>query len=643
MLEKRLIIFEFLDEVAAYQNSGGRQALKQDGTDILALRPEVQAYLARAGISFLTSSRFFDRKSHETLLLKSDEIVQEFRKNISISDDMGIREGYNNTFLFYIRCFVHYMLFHIEVIDRSVEALGINHIAASDYTTPYRLEPLVDSGYGYLGQISGLLSRYRGIGFESIDMSGQKNRKSRFFDRVYEYFAAVTKELVFALACISVVRSSRGRTVVLSSSKDYNIASVMQDLHDIDDNIFICYLTTRDKWGDFKKTRSLDWIGNLYALSGRVPARRKALFAKKIAENEGRLKKLTVEKPDLLKYRNIDFSSQMLERIRLGLFPRLVDLYGQTIHLRRLLSGLRSDMILAPHSREITYNLGELARRYNIPAMLISHGSHVPPRNRYEKIEWSEHGLGLMDTDYDYVAVQTPWAEAYLQEMGTRSETIRTGPLLFGKKVERKETREQLRARYIPGHEDDFIILNASTPKTREVIRFYIYETVDEYISNTNDVIKATQKLENVYLIVRFRPLPDLTEEDFAKLLIPSDCYGIYSQGSFTDYLLFSDLLVSYSSTAIEEALQNELPVLQYDPQGKYCHVPATHLEPEKEIKLDSCYFSGSERYLAWALDWIVKHHKIGQVPPSIFDRHRFSPGDVEPLRDIYNRFKNHS
>jgi len=640
-LKKSLVILEFLDEVEAYKAYRGGDAFARKGINVLALRPEVQAYLARSGISFFTSKDFFDRESHEALLIKSDEVIQAFRRNITIHDDMGVREGYSNTFLFYVRCFVHYMLFHIEVIDRSVEALDIDHITAPDYKKPLRMEPLVDRDYGYLAQISRSISGSRGIGFDCINMACRKSRRNALIRKVSDYCTGLAKELVFAYASRSLIRSSRGKTVVLSSSRDYNMASVMEDLHRIDSNAFICYLTTRDKWRDFKKARSVGWVGNLFALPGRAPGKRKAYFAQTLATNTSRLERLSLERPDLLEYRGVDFSPQVFERIRMGLFPRLGDLYGQTVHLNRLLSGLHPGMILAPHSREITYNLGELAGHYSIPGILISHGSHVPPRNRYEKIEWGEHGLGLMDTDYDYVAIQTPWAEAYMKEMGTRSKGIRTGPLLFGKKLEQKKTREQLRSSFVPGHEGDFIVLNASTPKTREVIRFYIYETVDEYIANTNDLIKATEKLENVYLIVRFRPLPDLTEEDFAKLLRPSGCYGIYSQGSFADYLLFSDLLVSYSSTAIEEALQNELPVLQYDPQGKYCHVPATHLGPGRNIELDSCYFSGSEKDLAWSLDWIMNHHHLEQVPGTLFDRHRFGQGDVTPLRDIYNRFKN--
>jgi len=634
-----LVMFEFLNEVKTFFANNGRQALKQNGMNILALRPDIQSHLKKSGIPFVTSRDFFDRTSHEKLLLKSDEVVRAFRRPICIEDDMRIEEGYNNALLFYVRCFVHYMLFLVEVIDRCVEDLSIDQIIAPDYGPPFRLKPLVDREYGYLGQISRLICQNRGIAFNHFNVATQNRVQRPSALKTYEYFTGIGKKLIFGLTLRSLERGSRGKTVILSSSKDYNMSSVMEELHRIDDNIFVCYLASRNKWTDFKKTLAKKWIGNLFTLPDRVPMRKKAAFEKGLFKNTDLLEKTCHDRSDLLKYRGVDFSDQVFERIRIGLLPYLIKLYGQTVFLNRLLSRLRPKMILAPHSREITYNLGELAKHYRIPAMLISHGSHIPPKNGYEKIEWSEHGLGLIDTHYDYVAIQTPWAEAYLDGIETRSKGIKTGPLLFGKQIDRKEPKELLRKRFIPGHEDNFVILNASTPKTREVIRFYIYETVDEYISNTNDLIEAVNEMENAYLIVRFRPLPDLNEDDFARLLRPSDCYGIYSHGAFAEYLLFCDLLVSYSSTAIEEALQNEMPVLQYDSQGKYCHVPATHLKPERENSLDSCYFAGSKEDLPLALEWIARHHYQKAVPRNIFDRHIFKEDEVTPLSEVYRKF----
>ena len=91
--------------------------------------------------------------------------------------------------------------------------------------------------------------------------------------------------------------------------------------------------------------------------------------------------------------------------------------------------------------------------------------------------------------------------------------------------------------------------------------------------------------------------------------LIDSNCYGIYIDGVFEDYLLGSDLLLSYSSTAIEEALQNHVPVLQYDPDGKYEHVPAQELTATEKNNISSIYSVMSESNLIPALLWWSKNH----------------------------------
>ena len=189
--------------------------------------------------------------------------------------------------------------------------------------------------------------------------------------------------------------------------------------------------------------------------------------------------------------------------------------------------------------------------------MLISHGSHVPASNRYADIEWGEHGLGLMNTHYKYLAIQSPWALSYLKNKPSNSIPIIPGPLLFTKTRMDKDYKLSIKKRIIPQHYDKIIILHAGTPKPAQSLRPIVYGTTDEYIENINSLIRAIDKFEEVHLIVRFRPSDYLQLNDFLELLITSDCYSVHSKGTFGDYLTISDLLVSYSSTTIEEALQN--------------------------------------------------------------------------------------
>mgnify|MGYP004055025975 FL=1 len=144
---------------------------------------------------------------------------------------------------------------------------------------------------------------------------------------------------------------------------------------------------------------------------------------------------------------------------------------------------------------------------------------------------------------------------------------------------------------------------------------------------NINHLIQTVEKLDNFYIIVRFRPPRTLTLSSFKELLVPSDCYGIYEDGAFLDYLLLSDLLVSYSSTTIEEALQYRIPVLQFDPDDKYCHIPSSQvIRKNSKNLISSSYFSGNISDLGYTLEWMRSNHLHNKnLPKNIWNKHIFS------------------
>jgi hypothetical protein len=101
---------------------------------------------------------------------------------------------------------------------------------------------------------------------------------------------------------------------------------------------------------------------------------------------------------------------------------------------------------------------------------------------------------------------------------------------------------------------------------------------------------------------------------------------------------MISDLLVSYSSTTIEEALQNRVPVLQYDSHGKYCHIKdAQVLDPSLNINVDSCYFIDSEKKLEWGLNWLIENHFTSDIPDNVWKRHVFNDSEKVEITSYFN------
>ena len=99
------------------------------------------------------------------------------------------------------------------------------------------------------------------------------------------------------------------------------------------------------------------------------------------------------------------------------------------------------------------------------------------------------------------------------------------------------------------------ILLYASTPKFMGSLRPLIYETEDEYIKNLIIFINSMSNRQDIHLAIRHRERENLNCNDLLKILPKSNNYKIYPDGKFENYLLESDLLISYSSTTIEQAL----------------------------------------------------------------------------------------
>ena len=79
--------------------------------------------------------------------------------------------------------------------------------------------------------------------------------------------------------------------------------------------------------------------------------------------------------------------------------------------------------------------------------------------------------------------------------------------------------------------------------------------------------------------------------------------------GGVEDYLLSSDLLVSFSSTTIEEALQLKKPVLQYDPFDRYAHIPVEKINLKGNTKIAPIYYVARPKELPQSLEWIKNYH----------------------------------
>lgn len=248
-------------------------------------------------------------------------------------------------------------------------------------------------------------------------------------------------------------------------------------------------------------------------------------------------------------------------------------------------------------------------------------------------MEWYDHGKGLIHTDYKYHLLQSPWAVEHVRSMGYQGNYYAIDPLIFPE-VDRSG-KEALQLEMFPQSKGKRIFVHAGTPKPRGSNRLYVYETLDEYISNISDLVEAARGIPEIFLIIRFRPYPYLTTEQLKALLPKGDHYVIATEGPFADFLKIADVLVSFSSTTIEEALINRIPVLEYDPSDRYMHIPGVRWQDKAFAHADSVYYIGDRKSLSSGLKWILDNHLNATIIGNLFERHVFKPGEAVSVHEF--------
>ena len=635
-MSKSLVIFEFIDEVDAFIAQKSIDELKDKNNYIIAVWPKVRAYLKNISVSCYDTYNFFGKEGHKKVLLKSDSIYQHFRSGLNIQDDLGLKHGYSVSFLYYLREYAHYVLWLIEIIDTAHAQLNFGKIIICDMEYSHLKNNSFTFNAGYCNEVIKRVADNYGIACEIIH--NKKNKKLFFAESLKAYLKKIVNLILYYQSIKQIKHTARNyKYVIVAPCKSHNIDKVLEKFKSEFDSVQIYHL---DLWGkESLKTSFSNNNGSVHIPLPKISGKkRQKKFLKKLSDTISKLE--LSNSNNYFTYKGVHFKDMVFNKIRKNIFPIICDIHTQSIYLDKLLKQKKPTIIISNTSGEVFSILGELSSLYGIPSLMIPQGSHVPPKSEYEMIEWKEHGLCLINTPYRYVTVQSPWAQSYLEKVPTKSKQIITGPLLFASIENNKNRKALLRGKIIPEHKDKIILVHASTPKARSV-RLYVYERPDEYIENINSLIRAVETIKNMHLIIRTRPnnlqKMFMSIEDVKDLLIQSDCYSIHSEGSFEDYLSIADMIVSYSSTTIEEALQNKVPVLQYDSQGKYCHIDGQVLDPSLTPRVNSCYYVDAEGKLSWALKWLLENHFQKELPDSIWERHVFRDSEKVKLTEYFS------
>jgi len=205
--------------------------------------------------------------------------------------------------------------------------------------------------------------------------------------------------------------------------------------------------------------------------------------------------------------------------------------------------------------------------------MIISHGSYVLHTDGVAKLE-NEFIANNQLGGYRFLEIQTSHSFVYVAKKQIPKQSIvKINPIILSNNISKSKFKDS-----------KLTVLHAGTIK--DGTKRCIYETPDELLETFQETIEILSTCQNIKLIIKFRPIKAFSYDSLKTLLDPlPDNVSLVSEGSIGDFLALSNLLMSFASTTIEEALINDTPVLLYGGKGRYSHIPT---EPFKLVDENS-------------------------------------------------------
>ena len=571
---------------------------------IISMHPSVGVELSKKNIPYLNTLDFYCKKGHQETLYFSKNILEDCRPLFNRLGSNKLKYSIEKTLEWHLRIYVYYMVSSIFIVNEVVQKYKVKNIITLSRKEPSKLNLTITSSDRVLGQ---LISRYcssHGFKCTHIKTYDEDNNLKKIAKKI-KYFV---KYLTFNGMLFLYPLIHKNKSALLASDNTYNMPKLLDEVSQITPSSLPIYLNVNP-------------VNILELIQGKSfcfffhPS---FILAKRKKEIIGNIKDYFSISLNSINYKNnnfiifgADLKGLICDFISNQITNEIYRSYGVDKSMKKLLNIVKPKYVFSQHSLGDSHILGEYCRINSLPGIVIPHGTHPKQNDKLAKYAWTSHANTMINTPYPFVALQSYRDLKFLEaEKNISSKFIKTGPLLIARSDAKKNGYDNLRRKLFANNNEKRIILHASSPRAFYSFHPLIYETFDEYIKNINDTIKAIKDIPNIHLAVRYRSTDDLNVDDFKELLVPEKCYEVYAGGSFEEYLFASDLLLSYSSTTIQEALSNNIPVLQYDPDNKYEHFPGELLSSSGESNhLSSIYSVLNNEDLSPALNWWSKNH----------------------------------
>ncbi|MCP4216747.1 MAG: UDP-N-acetyl glucosamine 2-epimerase [bacterium] len=625
---KKIIITEFAADVNGFCEYCKQNNIEAQEFLAVALQPDAKSACKKHGIQYIDTLPFFDSNAHSRVLDKSHQLTTSIYQKLIFEVDDACKNIFMDTFVFYSRFYINNFLWIIEVIK------GIKEAYRDAEMHVYRQPVLGKKGImPYFAKrdrfVDGLVEKYcKAHNVPVRVIEGPPIEIKNTVDTQHPGIAAVLRKTAGVLFKKKLKKLSQTPTVFITAPS-YHLDRVCQDIH-----------------GKYPGVRGVTDLRGAVSVKGYIRLNlklAKQLLTGKAAKQD--LAAVPVEMfsaglhgsgagekiqagyhafaalcKEQFEYESCSFWEEFDNKVKGDLLETLIRLRMTYNKQRTYLNILKPRLVISAVSTGEYQGWAEAAKSLNIPSLVIPQKGLLLPKNETARIEEKYIGRAQVTDSFANVAAQTPLVAEYLEWAGYKGNVIQTGNLIFARLDEekRKEKRDAF-FKEIGGPKK--VIVWAPSMKTRKSRRFYVLESIDELMDAMKEVFEAVAAMKDVHLIFRIHPGDAITQKEILDLLEVPKNVSVSDSGDFEDVLSLADLMISFSSTAVQEALINYIPVLLYDKWGRYNHLDVDGIENGVPGKVAAAYYFKNKDALTRGIRWILAEHTGKGVSRYVFQK----------------------
>lgn len=634
---RKLVLIEFLDELKGFLAYIDEIKGNLSEFLIVSLQPEVAAYGKINNLNIIGTLDFFNNHSHENVLKKSGELTGLIADKLSFKLESPVKNTFMNTFIYHSRFYINNFTWIIEVM-KGIQAV-YNNCEIYTFKRQKGLEIGQAGGEPFLLKkdrfIPTIVEKYCSKNRLPLNaIIGSQGSPGQVKKPKSSLFKNILKKITGKFLTAKLQKLSTGN-VIFITAPSYNLDRLCLEIkRQIPGVLCATGTSIEPSTLGYLKLCVKEILGAVHKNAGNdiisIPMAVFAAAAEDGKEEPPGLKQLKQSYREFIdtygnafEYEGCSFLEELNQKVEGDLLVHLYHLHCLAGAQQTILENLEPKLLVSPLSVGLYQSWAEVCGTLNIPALVIPQKGLVAPGNKFAQVE--EHYIGIVQVtdDFNCAAAQSPLVKDYLKWAGYNGTVIETGNLIFSKidpgKIKEKE--EQFLKNIGSGSK---IIVYAPSMKSRKSRRFFVLETLDELIASISDLIDVISQLEHIHLVIRIHPGEPITKREIEALISLPPNVSISHQGTFEDVLSTADLVVSFSSTSIQEALLNGVPVVLYDRWNRYNHLNATAFKGTAAEKISAAYYVNDKEALSPCIQWVLEKQEKNEINDESFREYSF-------------------